>query len=126
MCVCHPVLRHCQHYIKEVCEQTLTNSFADTTDRFPEQDQVHQEPDEHHRPAGHPALLRQHRPRQLDGRGAAHRGPENRAVLQNHADSQVKQLTFIVKGWSITPRSRASRKTTDIQSNMINATYLTN
>ena len=67
----------------------LWNDVADTTDRLAEQAQVREEPDEHHRPARHPPLLRQHRPRQLDGRRTAHGGPQNRPVLQNHADSQV-------------------------------------
>ena len=68
------------------------NNFTDTTDRLPEQAQVREEPDEHHRPAGHPPLLRQHRSRQLDGRRAANGGQEDRAVLQNHADSQVQLI----------------------------------
>ena len=71
---------------------------VDTTDRLAEQAQVREEPDEHHRPARHPALLRQHRPRQLDGRGTAHRGPENRAALQNHAHSQV-WLPALLQGY---------------------------
>ena len=70
-------------------------NVLDTTDRLPEQAQVREEPDERHRPARHPPLLRQHRPRQLDGRGTAHRGPENRPVLQNHANSQVCMATEI-------------------------------
>ena len=73
----------------------IWNNVADTTDRLAEQAQVREEPDEHHRPARHPPLLRQHRPRQLDGRRTAHGGPENRAVLQDHEDSQVGLRNFI-------------------------------
>jgi len=59
---------------------------------LPEQGEVRQEPDERHRLVGHFALFRLHRLGQLHRQHRpTGRSPENRPILQNYEDSQVRK-----------------------------------
>lgn len=63
--------------------------FPDSLHLFPDQDQVHQILDEHHRPFGHSSLLCQHRPQQLNGHWKPHGSQTNCSIFQNHANIKV-------------------------------------